>query len=161
MRKFKAKYTEAFLEEQVKWFEERMDRLPQSLQINDAAYSPDLRRTVKDLIVTLQSNKPSIVFAGYLNILLQIKDKLKNDLGNPSSKKYVFRGLDLFATPPRIIDGENYQDFRQTTIGTSDIVINVFNIKQNKRCVFYQFINFNCIFRIKANSGSIKCRMNI
>lgn len=80
MRKFKAKYTEAFLEEQVKWFEERMDRLPQSLQINDAAYSPDLRRTVKGLIATLQNNKPSTVFAGYLDILLQIKDKLKSDL---------------------------------------------------------------------------------
>lgn len=80
MRKFKAKYTEAFLEEQVKWFEEHMDRLPQSLQISDAAYSPDLRRTVRGLIVTLQSNKPSTIFAGYLDLLLQIKDKLKSDL---------------------------------------------------------------------------------
>ncbi len=59
---------------------------------------------------------------------ITIYDKLKKDLGDPSNKKYVFRGLDLFATPPRIIDGENYEDFRQTTVGTSDIIINVFNI---------------------------------
>ena len=38
---------------------------------------------------------------------LTIYRKLKDDLGNPSSPKYVFRGLDKFVSPPRIIDGDN------------------------------------------------------
>lgn len=59
---------------------------------------------------------------------LTIYDKLKGDLGNPTNKKYVFRGLDKFAAPPRIIDGENYKDFRQGIFGVNDVVINVFNI---------------------------------
>ena len=44
---------------------------------------------------------------------LTIYTKLKDDLGNTSSSKYVFKGLDLFAKPPRIIDGDNYTQFRQ------------------------------------------------
>ena len=59
---------------------------------------------------------------------LTIYDKLKTDLGNPSSRKYVFKGLDLFAKPPRIIDGDNYGDFRQIEMEVSDVTINVFNI---------------------------------
>ena len=61
---------------------------------------------------------------------LTIYNKLKADLGDPSGSKYVFRGLDRFVTPPRIIDGDNYEDFRQSTFGASDIVINVFNISK-------------------------------
>lgn len=61
---------------------------------------------------------------------LTIYKKLKTDLSDPSSKKYVFRGLDKFVTPPRIIDGDNYEDFRQGTFGSSDIIINVFNISK-------------------------------
>lgn len=59
---------------------------------------------------------------------LTIYDKLKTDLGNPSSSKYVFKGLDLFANPPRIIDGDNYGDFRQLDFTSNDVTINVFNI---------------------------------
>ena len=61
---------------------------------------------------------------------LTIYNKLKDDLGNTSSKKYVFRGLDKFVTPPRIVDGDNYTAYNQTTFGTSDIVINIFNISK-------------------------------
>lgn len=61
---------------------------------------------------------------------LTIYNKLKNDLGDPSSPKYVFAGLDKFVTPPRIIDGNNYEEFRQMTLGNSDIIINIFNISK-------------------------------
>lgn len=57
-----------------------------------------------------------------------IYQKLKTDLGVPSSSKYVFKGLDAFVDPPRIVDGENYEEFRQGKFGHNDIVINVFNI---------------------------------
>lgn len=59
---------------------------------------------------------------------LTIYDKLKSDLGNPANPKYVFRGLDLFVKPPRIIDGDNYDYFQQLDVFTSDVTINVFNI---------------------------------
>lgn len=63
---------------------------------------------------------------------LTIYKKLKDDLGNPSCTKYVFRGLDKFVNPPRIIDGDNYEEFRQQTISgvTSAITINIFNISK-------------------------------
>ena len=62
---------------------------------------------------------------------LTIYRKLKDDLGNSSNPKYVFRGLDKFVSPPRIIDGDNYNDFRQGTFGVNDVVINIFNIARS------------------------------
>lgn len=62
---------------------------------------------------------------------LTIYDKLKKDLGEPSCDKYVFAGLDKFVTPPRIIDGDNYEEFRYNQkFGYSDIIINIFNISK-------------------------------
>lgn len=61
---------------------------------------------------------------------LTIYRKLKADLGITSNPKYVFKGLDLFVDPPRIIDGDNYNEFRQGTFGVNDVVINVFNISK-------------------------------
>ena len=61
---------------------------------------------------------------------LTIYKKLKDDLSNTSSPKYVFRGLDLFVSPPRIVDGDNYEDFRQEAFDSNDVVINVFNISK-------------------------------
>lgn len=61
---------------------------------------------------------------------LTIYRKLKTDLGNPSNPKYVFKGLDLFVNPPRIVDGENYNDFRQMQTFVNDVTINVFNISK-------------------------------
>jgi len=59
---------------------------------------------------------------------LTIYKKLKADLGDASNPKYVFRGLDQFVNPPRIITGDNYKEFRQSKMLSSDITINVFNI---------------------------------
>jgi len=59
---------------------------------------------------------------------LTIYNKLRTDFGNISSPKYVFKGLDAFSSAPRIIDGDNYEEFRQQTMLNNDIVINVFNI---------------------------------
>lgn len=61
---------------------------------------------------------------------LTIYNKLKDDFGKPSHSKYVFRGLDAFVTPPRIIDGDSYENFRQLEMGHSKITINIFNISK-------------------------------
>lgn len=75
--KYKADYDEAFRDEQIRWFEERMDRMPKSLQIDDATYSEDLKLTINGLIRTLSRNAPSVVFSGYMNTLLHIREKLE------------------------------------------------------------------------------------
>lgn len=59
---------------------------------------------------------------------LTIYKKLRDDLGNPSNPKYVFKGLDLFVSPPRIIDGDNYHEFRQRMVFSNDVTINIFNV---------------------------------
>jgi type III restriction enzyme len=61
---------------------------------------------------------------------LTIYKKLKADLGDQSNPKYVFRGLDKFVNPPRIIDGDNYEEFRQHSLFDTGIIINVFNISK-------------------------------
>lgn len=61
---------------------------------------------------------------------LTIYNKLKADFGSNSNPKYVFKGLDEFVNPPRIIDGDNYGEFRQTSNINNEITINVFNISK-------------------------------
>lgn len=61
---------------------------------------------------------------------LTIYKKLKSDLGDPSKSKYVFHGLDKFVNPPRIIDGDNYEEYRQLSLFDAGVTINVFNISK-------------------------------
>lgn len=61
---------------------------------------------------------------------LTIYKKLKSDLGDPSKSKYVFQGLDKFVNPPRIIDGDNYEEYRQLPLFDAGVTINVFNISK-------------------------------
>lgn len=64
---------------------------------------------------------------------LTIYNKLIDDLSNPQSPKYVFRGISEFAvTPPRIITGDNYNESSpgQTTTSGESVIINIFNISK-------------------------------
>lgn len=61
---------------------------------------------------------------------LTIYRKLKGELSDINNKKYMFRGLDRFVSAPRVVDGDNYEEFRQNAFGTNDIVINIFNISK-------------------------------
>ena len=64
---------------------------------------------------------------------LTIYEKLKQDLGNPSSEKYVFRGIGCFKSMlPNLITGENYRE-KGMMGGFSDVTINVFNISKFNR----------------------------
>ena len=49
-----------------------------------------------------------------------IYDKLKKDLSDHNSPKYVFRGLGCFSTPPQIITDDDYRE-RQLPLFESDI----------------------------------------
>lgn len=62
---------------------------------------------------------------------LTIYDKLFDDLSNPNSPKYVFRGISEFTvTPPRIITGDNYEEARHGSLLEESIHINIFNISK-------------------------------
>ncbi len=66
---------------------------------------------------------------------LTIYNKLKDDFGSPSHPKYVFKGLDKFVSPPKIITGDDYENFRMSIdqsdfYGNSKITINIFNISK-------------------------------
>lgn len=61
-----------------------------------------------------------------------IYDKLKKDLSDSGSGKYVFRGLGCFSTPPQIITDDDYKS-KQISAFESDVRIFVYNIdKFNK-----------------------------
>lgn len=61
-----------------------------------------------------------------------IYDKLKKDLSDFGSQKYVFRGLGCFSAPPQIITDDDYKS-KQISAFESDIRIFVYNIdKFNK-----------------------------
>lgn len=62
---------------------------------------------------------------------LTIYEKLISDLGDPSSPKYVFKGIAEFVThAPKIITGDNYQYFSGGLFKDESIHINVFNISK-------------------------------
>ena len=61
-----------------------------------------------------------------------IYEKLKKDLGDSNSKKYVFRGLGCFVTAPQIITDDDYRE-KRISMFESDVRIFVYNIdKFNK-----------------------------
>lgn len=61
-----------------------------------------------------------------------IYDKLKKDLSDYNSAKFVFKGLGCFSTPPQIITDDDYRD-KTLSLFESDIRIFVYNIdKFNK-----------------------------
>lgn len=151
-----AKYADEY-DKQPTWERKEKFLREKAAEISAAFYKDDLT-SVREYFKTLSSferNFPSVCFAlatgigktrlmgaciAYLRYEKEIKNffimapnltvyrKLREDFGNPSSAKYVFRGLDLFVNPPCIIDGENYANFHQGRFGINDIIINIFNI---------------------------------
>lgn len=70
-----------------------------------------------------------------------IYDKLKRDLSDYNSPKYVFRGLGCFSAPPQIITDDDYRS-RQISAFESDIRVFIYNIdKFNKEDANMRKIN--------------------
>ena len=76
---YKPAYTKQEVDELTRWFEERMDRLPATLQLNEATAASDLPRTVKALLAVLKVHKEniSVTFSGYMSHLDLIRLRLK------------------------------------------------------------------------------------
>ena len=56
-----------------------------------------------------------------------IYEKLKVDLGNPDSPKYVFKGLGCFSNPPKVIANDDYAN-KNISLFESEVHIYVYNI---------------------------------
>lgn len=76
---FKNSYSDQEYAELFAWFKERMDRLPQSLQIIDCASTDDLRMTVTSYIRLISNSKQNISNSGYTAQLLTIREALRRD----------------------------------------------------------------------------------
>lgn len=76
---YKPTYTRQELDELARWFEERMERLPAALQIDEATRTSDLPRTVKALLALLKTQKGnvSVTFSGYMFRLQTIRSCLE------------------------------------------------------------------------------------
>lgn len=74
---FKEKYDEQELEELCQWFEERMDRLPETLQLSDSTESENLPKTVRAYVRRLRESRRSVVFNGYVAHLFLIRERLR------------------------------------------------------------------------------------
>ncbi len=61
---------------------------------------------------------------------ITIYKKLKSDLSDTNSPKYVFKGLGCFSNPPNIISGDDYKQRANRQIGMSEVNINIFNISK-------------------------------
>lgn len=70
-----------------------------------------------------------------------IYDKLKRDLNDTDSPKYVFRGLGCFSTPPQIISDDEYKE-KTISLYESDIRVFIYNIdKFNKESANMKRLN--------------------
>ena len=73
----KTEYTKEDIEEMKSWFDAQ--QLPQTLQINAAAFTPDLRKTVDMLLeqafVCYENDK----MFGCITLLEEIRDKLEQE----------------------------------------------------------------------------------
>ena len=70
-----------------------------------------------------------------------IYDKLKRDLNDTNSPKYVFKGLGCFSTPPQIITADEYKE-KTISLYESDIRVFIYNIdKFNKESANMKRLN--------------------
>lgn len=70
-----------------------------------------------------------------------IYEKLKRDLSDWNSSKYVFKGLDCFTSPPQTVTDDDYRS-KQLQLLSSDIRIFIYNIdKFNKESATMRKVN--------------------
>lgn len=74
---FKPDFTKAEVKEMIAWFEERMDQLPDELQINKSSKTTNLRFTVTKLISLLKHREVSVTNCGYIAHLALIQKRLE------------------------------------------------------------------------------------
>lgn len=75
---YQPEYKKAEAEELLGWFRERMDRLPQAMQLNEATSTKNLPRTVESLMSVVKSREDmlDVTFSCYMSHLVLIRQRL-------------------------------------------------------------------------------------
>lgn len=75
---YKTEFKKEEAEEVISWFEARMDRLPQTMQLNSSTSTQDLPRTVRSLIsvIRVREDALDVTFSSYLVHLMLIRLRL-------------------------------------------------------------------------------------
>lgn len=73
---FKPQFSQEEIMALVHWFDERMDQLPPSLQLDDSCYAEDLPKVVRILISRMKDGIITPVWGAYATRLLLIKERL-------------------------------------------------------------------------------------
>lgn len=74
---YKPDYADAEIRELLAWFEARMDKLPQELQINCSSHTTQLPKTVKRMMTVIGIKGSTPTFGGYIAHLFLIRERLK------------------------------------------------------------------------------------
>lgn len=74
---FKPDFTKAEVQELIAWFEERMDQLPDEMEINKSSSTKNLRFTVTKLISMLKHREVNVTICGYIAHLALIRKRLE------------------------------------------------------------------------------------
>ena len=77
MAEKKESYSEEELNEMIVWFNNHADELPKEMQINKAAFTPDLKLTVESCIMQAKQNLGNYKMGGPFLILKQIRANIE------------------------------------------------------------------------------------
>ena len=80
----KKSYSEEELNEMIAWFNNHANKLPKEMQINKAAFTPNLKLTIESCIMQAKQNLGNYKMGGPFLILKQIRANIEN------SKWYSF-----------------------------------------------------------------------
>ena len=75
----KKSYSEEELNEMIAWFNNHANKLPKEMQINKAAFTPNLKLTIESCIMQAKQNLGNYKMGGSFLILKQIRANLENN----------------------------------------------------------------------------------
>lgn len=73
---YKKLYDPGEVAELIEWFRQRLDRLPQSIRIEQGLFVPDLRRTVPLLIEFAEECSEKPTYSAQLRRFFEIRERL-------------------------------------------------------------------------------------
>lgn len=77
MRPYTKEYTAAEIQDILEWFRSRMERLPESLMINEGLKIPDLRFTVQQYLEFVELNHENPTYAAQVLHLFRMRERLQ------------------------------------------------------------------------------------
>lgn len=75
----KESYSEEELNEMIAWFNNHADELPKEMQINKAAFTPDLKLTVESCIMQAKQCLGNYKMTGAFRLLQQIRANIEDN----------------------------------------------------------------------------------